>query len=340
MKKKAVAILMIFILSAGLWACEKAESEKTKSDTSASTTSQETVNVKTKTEEIAGYNFEIPESWEPGNNTSDTKYYYPENAMLMASFTKLDQSITDENFRNTFISSFVSTLENSSIKSDEQIEIADSEGYTYDIDFTVDSAEWSSSFVIFDGNGGAVSFFMASQKESDTDYTEQFQSVLESITAVNQQANDSSDTTSASSAENIEASNAIPGSQVYDIINSLAETGIPTAEAAENSDGFQYDSTTDKYAYSISTNTNHEVMCAQFFVFSQTDTEGYLGYCASMPYDTADPSAQQWVNSNAGSEAEATFGDAIYTLSVGTQGPILTIKALGYDDYIINQLSE
>lgn len=130
----------------------------------------------------------------------------------------------------------------------------------------------------------------------------------------------------------------IKGSQVYDIVKSLADTGIPEADSNTTSDGFQFDSTTDKYAYSISTNSDHEVMSAQFFVFAPTDDEGYLGFCASMPYDEASPDAMQWVNDNAGSEAEITFGDAIYQLSVGEQGPILTIKSVDYDKYMMDVL--
>lgn len=137
-------------------------------------------------------------------------------------------------------------------------------------------------------------------------------------------------------------SNSIPaivGSQVYDIILSLSDMGIPEAEAVSTSDGFQFDSTTDQYSYSITTNSSHEVMSAQFFVLSGEDARGYLQFCATMPYDSAESeTAQQWVNSNIGTEAETTIGDATYTLSTGTQGPILTIKALGYDDYILKSL--
>lgn len=131
----------------------------------------------------------------------------------------------------------------------------------------------------------------------------------------------------------------IKGSQAYDIVLSLEDTGIPKADAETTSDGFRFSSSTSEYSYDIETNNKHEVMCAQFMVLSGNDN-GYLGFCGSMPYDSSDSSAQQWVNDNVGTEASKTFGDAIYSLSVGSQGPILTIKATGYDDYVMEILSE
>lgn len=131
----------------------------------------------------------------------------------------------------------------------------------------------------------------------------------------------------------------IPGSQVYDIIISLEDSGIPKADTVTNDDGFQYDSVTTDYAYSITANSDHEVSCAVFYVFSEEDTEGYLKYCASMPYDTSDSeAAQAWVDENLGSESETTFGEALYVLSVGNQGPVLTIKSTGFDDYVLDSM--
>lgn len=131
----------------------------------------------------------------------------------------------------------------------------------------------------------------------------------------------------------------IPGSQVYDIIISLEDAGIPKSDTVTNDDGFQYDSVTTDYAYSITANSDHEVSCAVFYVFSKEDTEGYLKYCASMPYDTSDSeAAQAWVDENLGSESETAFGDALYVLSVGNQGPVLTIKSTGFDDYVLESI--
>ena len=138
--------------------------------------------------------------------------------------------------------------------------------------------------------------------------------------------------------EAVENVPAIKGSQAYDIIISLEETGIPKADAMETTDGFSFSSTTASYSYYIETNSKHEVMCAKFMVLDGND-DGYLGFCGSMPYDKADSNAQQWVNDNIGTDATETFGDAIYTLSVGDQGPILTIKAVGYDEYVMELIS-
>lgn len=131
----------------------------------------------------------------------------------------------------------------------------------------------------------------------------------------------------------------IKGSQAYDIILGLEDNGIPKADAINNDDGFQFNSTTIEYSYSITTNSDHEVMCASFMVLSPEDSKGYLAYCATLPYDTADPEkATQWVTDNIGSEAETAIGDAIFTITQGNQGPILVVKAMGYDEYVLSKI--
>ena len=130
----------------------------------------------------------------------------------------------------------------------------------------------------------------------------------------------------------------IKGSQAYDIILELESTGIPKAEAKDNSDGFDFDSVTADKSYSITTNSSHEIAQATFMVLNNTN-DGYLGFCATMPYDTAaSEEARTWVEENWGKEATTEFGDAVYEMSIGNQGPVLTIKAKGYDEYLLSSL--
>lgn len=130
----------------------------------------------------------------------------------------------------------------------------------------------------------------------------------------------------------------IAGSNAYDISLSLKENaGLPEAERADQSDGYLFSASNSNYQYSITTDKSYAVSYARFFVTGEDD--GFLGYCASFPYDSSSSDeAMKWVNDNIGTEATTTIGDAIFTLSVGNNGPILEIKAIGRDDYVANAL--
>lgn len=118
----------------------------------------------------------------------------------------------------------------------------------------------------------------------------------------------------------------IKGSQVIDIIESLDAQGIPSVEGVETEYGYQYNSSNSDYAYKISTDKDNKVKLAVFEVL--TEDQGYLGYCASMPYDTADSDkATEWVRENIGSDLSITIGDALFQLSNSETGPVLTIQA-------------
>lgn len=109
------------------------------------------------------------------------------------------------------------------------------------------------------------------------------------------------------------------------------------------SDGGYYDafSSDYRYYYSVHTNESAEIGSAEFYLMSDDSDDSFLTYCASLPYDTSEPEkAQEWVEKNIGKEKAKSFGDATYTLSNGENGPILTIKAAGYDEYLIQQSAE
>ena len=174
MKKRIVLILTATLLSFTLCACSSNTNDKKDSGT--------------KVENIAGYDFEVPETWEDGNNTDDLQYYYPENGMLMVAYTPLDQSLSDESTRNEFISGFTSGMASAEIDSESEITVSNSTAYQYDIAVSMDEKDWESSFVAFDGDGGVVSFFMATTKDSKYDYSSDFESVLDSVKTLNNSA--------------------------------------------------------------------------------------------------------------------------------------------------------
>lgn len=125
----------------------------------------------------------------------------------------------------------------------------------------------------------------------------------------------------------------VAGSNAYDVTISLKKNGLPEATRSEmGEDCYIFSATNAQYSYEIQTDKDYAVGYMQCFVFDQDN--GFLGFCASFPRDDGKSAeVQEWVNANVGTEAETVIGDATYTLSVGTQGPILTIKAAGWDEY-------
>lgn len=125
----------------------------------------------------------------------------------------------------------------------------------------------------------------------------------------------------------------VAGSNAYDITVSLEGNGLPEANRMDMGvDCYTFSATNAEYSYEIQTDKEYAVAYMQCFVFDKDN--GFLGFCASFPRDDGKSAeAQEWVNANVGTEAETVIGDATYTLSVGTQGPILTVKAAGWDEY-------
>lgn len=190
-------------------------------------------------------------------------------------------------------------------------------------------------------NGGKI---LDENSGKEYDWSDIFYTPFLAATIIEENASHSNSNTE-TTVEDSSAANAtfsgmpgIVGSQVYDLILSLENEGIPKAETVNIDGGFQYTSSTTQYAYSITANSDHEIASAQFFVFEGGD-KAYLSFCATLPYEEASPDdASQWVQENIGTDNSTMFGDAIFSLSSGTQGPILTIKSVRFDDYILSMI--
>ncbi len=130
----------------------------------------------------------------------------------------------------------------------------------------------------------------------------------------------------------------VAGSNAYDFTVSLKQNGMPEAERSNTSDGFQFTAVNSDYSYTIQTDSQYQISYGEFMVLSEDN--GFLGFCASFPCDAnSGTEAQSWVNEHIGEETSTTIGDAEFILSNGDQGPILEIKAIGRDEYVMNQLT-
>lgn len=129
----------------------------------------------------------------------------------------------------------------------------------------------------------------------------------------------------------------VAGSNAYDITTSLENNGLPEAERSSTSDGYTFTATSSDYSYTINTDKDYALSSAEYYVFAEDN--GFLGFCASFPYNAADSqAAMDWVNENIGNDAETTIGDATFTLSNSESGPVLKVSAQGRDDYLMAKL--
>lgn len=142
----------------------------------------------------------------------------------------------------------------------------------------------------------------------------------------------------------------IAGSQVYDIVLSLADRGIPKVDPKTSKDAagntiYQHASSgmddSSMISYNITSDRNHAVSYAVFNV-SNGEAPWYLPFCASMPYESAEPEkASAFVNDNVNKEAELQIGDAIFNIYPNENGgAMLTITAVGYEEWCLDQLPE
>lgn len=155
-------------------------------------------------------------------------------------------------------------------------------------------------------------------------------------------------TTAPTSAPKSTSQPSIAGSQVYDIILSLEDKGIPKAATQTSKDASDYTiyqhassgmDDSSFISYNITSDHNHAVSYAVFNV-NNGEAPWYLPFCATMPYDSAEPEkAAQFVRDNAAKEASTQIGDAIFDIYPNDNGgAMLTITAAGYQAWCLEQI--
>ena len=141
----------------------------------------------------------------------------------------------------------------------------------------------------------------------------------------------------------------LPGSQVYDIVLSLEGKGIPKAktQSSKDSEGrtvYQHASSvmddSSLISYNITSDQNHAVSYAVFNVGNGEASSWYLPFCATMPYDGAEPEkAVQFVEDNMKTQATMQIGDAVFQMFPNeNDGAMLTITASGYEEWCMDQI--
>ena len=172
--KRVLSLLLVVCLCFGMIAgCGR--NDKKGKDNSIS----EAESVKEAT--INGCTFEVPTSWEDGDNTSDILYFYPEDGMLMVAYSDMNGTIEDKSTRDDFINSFGASMENYELLKETEISIAGVKAYKHDMKIELAEEKWDASMVTFDCDGGVISFLMSTLEGAKENYDKKLNSILDSV---------------------------------------------------------------------------------------------------------------------------------------------------------------
>lgn len=136
---------------------------------------------KNKLYSMSNIKYSIPENWTEEITDENLKYYYPEEAMLMVAYTDLDGTLSNDEIRADFIEGYASEFESYNLISESEITVAGKTAYQYDINNIMTDKEFETSLIIFDYYDGMIVFQMSTLVDSDKDYSNEFESILNSI---------------------------------------------------------------------------------------------------------------------------------------------------------------
>lgn len=178
--KKTMSLLLIIVLCYGiLVGCggNKVPAEKQREEI-------ETSGFDSKSNKIISIRnifFEIPGSWEKGEDSrEDILYFYPDDAMLMVQHFALE-NLDDETVRKEFLDGFALALDKYKLISEESIEINGNNAYRYKMQMNMHSEAYESEMVLFNCNDAVMAFMMSTLSSSEKNYIGDFRKILDSI---------------------------------------------------------------------------------------------------------------------------------------------------------------
>ena len=162
---------------------QKSNTNVSVTEVAPSTSETNSVDENDKVYSINGLEYSIPESWTEKISSETQKFYYPEDGTLMIDYVKSDGSFTNEASRLQFINGVISgfdSYESESI-SESEITVAGARAYQYDMNATISGQEYKFTLVLFDYFNGLTSLYMGTLRDSDKDYSKEFENILSSI---------------------------------------------------------------------------------------------------------------------------------------------------------------
>lgn len=156
--------------------------EKDGGDSSNSKTEINLSGKKGKLYSMGDMNYSVPKSWNEKQNDENTKYYYPENAMLMVAYTNSNETLSNDKVRANFMEGYTSGFDSFNIISESETTVAGVTAYEYKIDNVMSDQNFKNSIVVFNYyDDGIIAFHMATLMDSTQDYSNDFESILDSI---------------------------------------------------------------------------------------------------------------------------------------------------------------
>lgn len=133
--------------------------------------------------EINSITYSIPQTWADLENNSDdnTKYYYPENAMLMVSYDEAQEfDITNKETRNEYIQGMMSALEIKEYDIESSI-VNELEAIIVKGDIMIDGIVFNTRIIIFATNNAIYTFALGVNDDTAENYNEQFNKIISTI---------------------------------------------------------------------------------------------------------------------------------------------------------------
>lgn len=193
MRKRVVSLLLCCILLIPLYGCGaggssdaaeqlealQKENDELKKKLEVSSSSSEATTAATH----YGCSYFVPKSWEEDNSTEVEKYYYPDNGMLMVQLTpETYVSINSPDEQEEFFSGQADAFNDFNLISSGVISNENEVSMLrYKATCVSDGINWLMDFAVFNSEDGLFCFLMATDKDSDSDYSESFQRIVDSI---------------------------------------------------------------------------------------------------------------------------------------------------------------
>lgn len=167
--KRVISMLLVAVMCCGMLAgCGKKKVETSDFDTATN-----------KSYSIKGYSFEVPEKWKAGeDNTDDAQFYYPKDGMLQVNYLDVDASVKDKEIRDAFFEGILKGLDECKILSESEIEVDGEKAYQQEMDIVMSGKKYTSTMIVFDCGSGMASVGMYSLKDSEKDYSKDFEKVI------------------------------------------------------------------------------------------------------------------------------------------------------------------
>ena len=320
--------------------------------------------------DLGTYTFTVPAGWYISNSSSDDTalYFYPPEGDGMLSFAISERiDLMDPSQTALFLSGYAASKEGLEEIATSGVAVGVNVGLVYQYYDLYDDITWYNTLYLMDAGDCSAAILITYPKDASDDVKAQFDAVLDlNGFAGDAPIQDPISTESPKATQNLaDEMPTLGGLAIVDITLSLKNAcGMPEGKWTSSDGPSKQKEVISTYtasngcelAYTIHADWNAQVSHVIFDIYNESlDPDdfaayatSYLGFCATVPYDTAQASeARAWVEDSiaaaiSGDVVESTFGAGQYKLYGGNAFATLEISAEGREDYLqkVMQYSE